>query len=156
MTQDFYREDIFFIAHSPVSGSEQGGHRPGVIVSNDLANRYSPNVEVVFLTSQEKKPMPTHVPVQCKVPSTALCENIQTVSKERLDGFVRSCTAEEMKQIDSALLYSLGIRSASVEEAPQQAANTPDPKADIQCREEIERDLYKNLYEQLLERVMNK
>ena len=61
-----------------------------------------------------------------------------------------------MKQIDSALLYSLGIRSASVEEAPQQAANTPDPKADIQCREEIERDLYKNLYEQLLERVMNK
>ena len=63
---------------------------------------------------------------------------------------------EEMKQIDSALLYSLGIRSASMEEAPQQAANTPDPKADIQCREEIERDLYKNLYEQLLERVMNK
>lgn len=57
MTQDFYRGDIFFIAHSPVSGSEQGGHRPGVIVSNDLANRYSPNVEVVFLTSQEKKPM---------------------------------------------------------------------------------------------------
>lgn len=156
MTQDFYRGDIFFIVHSPVSGSEQGGHRPGVIVSNDLANRYSPNVEVVFLTSQEKKPMPTHVPVQCKVPSTALCENIQTVSKERLDGFVRSCTTEEMKQIDSALLYSLGIRSASVEEAPQQAANTPDPKADIQCREEIERDLYKNLYEQLLERVMNK
>lgn len=51
MTQDFYRGDIFFIAHSPVSGSEQGGHRPGVIVSNDLANRYSPNVEVVFLTS---------------------------------------------------------------------------------------------------------
>lgn len=156
MTQDFYRGDIFFIAHSPVSGSEQGGHKPGVIVSNDLANRYSPNVEVVFLTSQEKKPMPTHVPVQCKVPSTALCENIQTVSKERPDGFVRSCTAEEMKQIDSALLYSLGIRSASMEEAPQQAANTPDPKADIQCREEIERDLYKNLYEQLLERVMNK
>lgn len=46
MTQDFYRGDIFFIAHSPVSGSEQGGYRPGVIVSNDLANRYSPNVEV--------------------------------------------------------------------------------------------------------------
>lgn len=129
MTQDFYRGDIFFIAHSPVSGSEQGGHRPGVIVSNDLANRYSPNVEVVFLTSQEKKPMPTHVPVQCKVPSTALCENIQTVSKERLDGFVRSCTAEEMKQIDSALLHSLGIRSASMEEAPQQGGEHSRPES---------------------------
>lgn len=157
MTQDFYRGDIFFVSPSPVTGSEQGGHRPGVIVSNDLANRYSPNVEVVFLTSQEKKPMPTHVPVLCKVPSTALCENIQTVSKERLDGFVRSCTTEEMKQIDSALLCSLGISSVSAEvESSQQAANTPDPKADIPCQEEIERDLYKNLYEQLLERVVNK
>lgn len=155
-TPEIYRGDIFYIMQGSYVGSEQKSGRPGIIVPNDLANRYSPNVEVVFLTSQEKKPMPTHVPVQCKVPSTALCENIQTVSKERLDGFVRSCTTEEMKQIDSALLYSLGIRSASVEEAPQQAANTPDPKADIQCREETERDLYKNLYEQLLERVMNK
>lgn len=55
MTQDFYRGDIFFIAHSPVSGSEQGGHRPGVIVSNDLANRYSPNVEVARLNSAKNK-----------------------------------------------------------------------------------------------------
>jgi len=156
MVQEYCRGDIFFITEGTYTGSEQSGGRPGVIVSNDLGNKHSPNVEVVFLTSREKKPMPTHVEVLCKVPSTALCENIQTVSKERLDTFIRSCTTEEMKQIDSALLYSLGIRSASVEEAPQQAANTPDPKADIQCREEIERDLYKNLYEQLLERVMNK
>lgn len=156
MVQEYCRGDIFFITEGTYTGSEQSGGRPGVIVSNDLGNKHSPNVEVVFLTSREKKPMPTHVEVLCKVPSTALCENIQTVSKERLDTFIRSCTAEEMKQIDSALLYSLGIRSASMEEAPQQAANTPDPKANIQCREEIERDLYKNLYEQLLERVMNK
>lgn len=111
MTQDFYRGDIFFIAHSPVSGSEQGGHRPGVIVSNDTANKHSPNVEVVFLTSQEKKPLPTHVEVVCKVPSTALCENIQTVAKERLGDFIRSCTTSEMKKIDNALLISLGMEA---------------------------------------------
>lgn len=114
MTQDFYRGDIFFITEDAYTGSEQNGGRPGVIVSNDVGNKHSPNVEVVFLTSREKKPMPTHVEVLCKVPSTALCENIQTVSKERLDSFIRSCTTSEMKNIDNALLYSLGLRAPAV------------------------------------------
>lgn len=111
MVQEYCRGDIFFITEGTYTGSEQSGGRPGVIVSNDLGNKHSPNVEVVFLTSREKKPMPTHVEVLCKVPSTALCENIQTVSKERLDTFIRSCTTSEMKNIDHALLCSLGLHN---------------------------------------------
>jgi mRNA interferase MazF len=111
MVQEYCRGDIFFITEGTYTGSEQSGGRPGVIVSNDLGNKHSPNVEVVFLTSREKKPMPTHVEVLCKVPSTALCENIQTVSKERLDTFIRSCTTSEMKNIDHALLCSLGLHA---------------------------------------------
>ena len=87
---EVYRGDIFYITAGSYVGSEQKSGRPGIIVSNDTANKHSPNVEVVFLTSQEKKPLPTHVEVICKVPSTALCENIQTVSKERLGDFVKS------------------------------------------------------------------
>lgn len=84
---EIYRGDIYYIMpFYTVTGSEQRAGRPGVVVSNDINNRHSPNVEIVFLTSQEKKPLPTHVPVMCRVPSTALCENIQTVSKERLVG----------------------------------------------------------------------
>lgn len=114
MIQDYCRGDIFFITEGAYTGSEQNGGRPGVIVSNDVGNKHSPNVEVVFLTSREKKPMPTHVEVLCKVPSTALCENIQTVSKERLDNFIRSCSTSEMKNIDNALLCSLGIHAPAV------------------------------------------
>jgi mRNA interferase MazF len=114
MIQDYCRGDIFFITEGTYTGSEQNGGRPGVIVSNDVGNKHSPNVEVVFLTSKKKKPMPTHVEVMCKVPSTALCENIQTVSKERLDAFIRSCTTSEMKQIDNALLCSLGLMAPAV------------------------------------------
>lgn len=108
---EVYRGDIFYITAGSYVGSEQKSGRPGIIVSNDIANKHSPNVEVVFLTSQEKKPLPTHVEVICKVPSTALCENIQTVSKERLGDFVKSCTTSEMKKIDEALLLSLGIET---------------------------------------------
>lgn len=107
---DYYRGDIFYITpFYTVTGSEQRAGRPDVIVSNDANNKYSPNVEIVFLTSQEKKPLPTHVPVMCRVPSTALCENIQTVSKDRLSTFIKSCTTKELKNIDNALRVSLGI-----------------------------------------------
>lgn len=110
-TTEIFRGDIFYITHDSFVGSEQKSGRPGVVVSNDLANKFSPNVEIVFLTSQEKKPLPTHVPVVARVPSTALCENIQTVSKERLSNFIRSCTTSEMKNIDNALRCSLGLES---------------------------------------------
>ena len=136
-----YRGDIFYIENrGEVVGSEQRSGRPGIIVSNDLANKHSPNVTVVYLTSREKKPLPTHVEVICKVPSIALCENIQTVSKERLGYFIRSCTTSEMKAIDKALLLSLSL--TIVEE------DLNEPTAI-----EIERNLYKNLYEQLLDRI---
>ena len=67
MIQDYRRGDIFFITKGAYTGSEQNGGRPGVIVSNDVGNKHSPNVEVVFLTSQEKNPLPTHGAVQGSV-----------------------------------------------------------------------------------------
>lgn len=150
MIQDYRRGDIFFITKGAYTGSEQNGGRPGVIVSNDVGNKHSPNVEVVFLTSQEKNPLPTHVKVLCKVPSTALCENIQTVSKERLDTFISSCTTSEMKNIDHALLCSLGINVLAAVGGTQVSA----PVQKTVSEAEIERNLYKTLYEQLLDRVM--
>lgn len=55
MIRDYFRGDIFFITEGAYTGSEQNAGRPGVIVSNDIGNKHSPNVEVVFLTSREKK-----------------------------------------------------------------------------------------------------
>lgn len=154
--QECYRGDIFYITDSKYCvGSEQKGGRPGIIVSNDKANKSSPNVEIVYLTSQEKKPLPTHVDVICKVPSTALCENIQTVSKERLGAFIKSCTTKELKNIDEALAISLGLSfpenpEKSVEPSKESPVSLTaiDPSA-----AEIERNLYKLLYEQLLDRL---
>lgn len=150
-TPEIYRGDIFYITQGSYVGSEQKSGRPGIIVSNDLANKHSPNVEVVFLTSQEKKALPTHVEVIARVPSTALCENIQTVSKERLSDFIRSCTTSEMKAIDKALLHSLGI------EAPAAVGGGGTQEIEVLktvSEAEVERNLYKALYEQLLDKVM--
>ena len=104
------RGDVFYVQQGAIIGSEQKKNRPAVIVSNDMSNRYSPTVEVVFLTTREKKPLPTHIKIRGRVPSIALCEQITTVDKKRLSGFVRCCTREEMAEIDKALAISLGLK----------------------------------------------
>lgn len=56
---DYRRGDIYYIETGGVCvGSEQKPGRPGVIVSNDLGNKHSSNVEVVYLTSQSKRNCP--------------------------------------------------------------------------------------------------
>ena len=80
---DIKRGDIFYISRYETTGSEQEGGRPAIIVSNDICNKYSSTVSVVYLTTREKKEMPTHVTINSsKKVSTALCEQVQTVARE--------------------------------------------------------------------------
>lgn len=111
------RGDIFYIANSKFYSTDPSNEagRPGIIVSNDTLNEHSTVVEVVYLTTKDKKPMPTHVGILCKIPSTALCETIYTVTKDRLGDFVRSCTDKEMAEINRGMLCSLGITAPVVE-----------------------------------------
>lgn len=106
----YYRGQIYYVYPKDYTGCEQGGGRPAVIVSNDVGNEYSRVVEVVFLTTREKKPLPTHVAINsAKYPSTALCEQIDTVDKERIGGYINEVTQAELKNIEKALLVSLDI-----------------------------------------------
>lgn len=61
---EIYRGDIFFVKRNDNNrqkNSEQYDERPAIVVSNNKCNEFSPVVEVVYLTTQEKKPLPTHV-----------------------------------------------------------------------------------------------
>ena len=108
-----YRGDIYYIMPGNAIGCEQRGGRPGIIVSNEKNNRYSPTVEVVLLTTRPKKPLPTHVPINsARRPSTALCEQITTVSKERIGEYVGRLTPYEQSMVDIALAESISIPCA--------------------------------------------
>ena len=152
------RGDIFFIQKGNVNatGSEQYPDRPAIIVSNDKCNEHSPCVEIVYMTTQEKKPMPTHVEVMCHVPSIALCEGVQTVSKDRVGDYIRSCTDEEMEAINDALAVSLGIDREKITDA-----RSVIDSEKLRALEEIialqtKCELYKNQYEALLEKVIGR
>lgn len=113
MTRVIKRGDIYFITGAEGIGSEQAGERPAVIVSNDIGNRYAPVVEVVYLTTKRKTSLPTHVFIStAERPSIALCEQIVTVCKSRLERYIGSVTVAEMRRVDKALSTSLGIHRA--------------------------------------------
>lgn len=65
MERTIKRGDIFYADLNPVVGSEQGGRRPVLIISNDIGNTHSPTVIIVPITSRvhTKAKLPTHTEV---------------------------------------------------------------------------------------------
>ena len=104
------RGEIYFVSRGATTGSEQQAGRPAIVVSNEMCNIHSPTVEMVYLTSQPKTDLPTHVTIRSTAKqSTALCEQIMTIDASRLQEYIATCTAQEMALIDAALMISLGI-----------------------------------------------
>lgn len=141
------RGEIFYIQKTENIGSEQEAGRPAVIVSNEVNNMHSETAEIVYLTTQPKRDMPTHVTIRATgKESTVLCEQIFTVSSKRIGAYVGICTDEEMEAINDAMMVSLGI---VCDELKYQQLETVE--GDDTAR--IERDIYKRLYEELLNKV---
>ena len=88
------RGQIYYIrSNYKEEGCEQRGNRPAVIVSNDKNNENSTTVEVVYMTTQPKTELPTHVHIESSLrPSTLLCEQIFTVSNERVGEWIGELT----------------------------------------------------------------
>lgn len=109
------RGEIYYADLSPVVGSEQGGIRPVLVLQNDVGNKYSPTVIVTAITSQlGKAKLPTHVELSAEeynLPknSVALLEQIRTLDKRRLQEKVTVLSQDKMREVNKALLISLGF-----------------------------------------------
>lgn len=108
------RGDIVYV-HNDVhkaTGSEWTNDRPAIIVSNDMCNRHSPVVEVVYTTSSRRKHLlPTHVILKSTPRSSvALCEHVYSVDKSRIERIIGQCSAKELFRINNALAISLGLK----------------------------------------------
>lgn len=110
----FYRGEIYYVLPEGCEiGSEQHSGRPGIIVSNDQNNKYSSTLEVVYLTTKEKKPLPTHVSIEAaRFRSIALCEQVHTVAKTRVGDYIDKLSKYEVEDFDAAIVISLGLENA--------------------------------------------
>ena len=151
------RGDIFWIDPHPdktTLGSVQEPARPAVIVSNQLNNKHSGTLEVVYLTTKEKKDLPTHVTCRStKFVSTVLCEQITTVSKDQVGDYLGTCTEAEMQAIDVAMLISLGISMGEKQPEKEEPKNDSQMAAEL-AKAQSEAEIYRKMYHDLLDRVM--
>lgn len=98
-------------------GSIQGGMRPVVVVSNNQANKHSPVITVVPLTSRiyKKKYLPTHVLLKerhCSGlgrNSVALCEQILPLNRKDIVECVGEVDKKMMKKITKAVQIQVGV-----------------------------------------------
>lgn len=113
--EEIKRGDIYYADLSPVVGSEQGGVRPVLVIQNDIGNKYSPTVIVCAITSQlTKAKLPTHIELSSKeynLPKDSVCllEQIRTLDKRRLQEKIAYIGGQKMKEVDRAILISLGF-----------------------------------------------
>lgn len=118
--KDLKRGDVYYADLSGIEqsvGCEQSGNRPVLIIQNDIGNMYSPTTIVAILTSKKKKKLPTHVVLSdfTDLPFTSeVClEQIKTIDKARLGKYRGNIGDEMMKEVDRAILVSVGIKQVS-------------------------------------------
>lgn len=145
------RGEVYFIHSQPTYGHEIAKGRPAVIVSCDSLNRSSDMVTVVYLTTQPKRDMAVHVAVDATgKPSTALCEQINAVSVERVGDYCGTCTEVEMLNIDVALRSALGL-GATKHPAMRELSHADKELIEQLQRVAAERDRYARILDHLLD-----
>lgn len=102
------RGDIVMADLEPTLGSEIGKTRPVIVLQNDLANQSSPTVTLIPLSTNLKRVFPFQVRIPAgegglPQASKALCEQIRTVSRDRLRQRLGALSAERLREIRAAL-----------------------------------------------------
>lgn len=109
------RGEIFLVSLDPTVGSEIAKTRPGLIISNDIGNRYSDRVIVAPITSGgTERVYPFEVRLQrdeggLSETSKAMLDQMRSVDKQRLGRWIGNAPAHVMQAIDQAIRLTLVV-----------------------------------------------
>ena len=104
--------------------TSRGDLRKVLIISDD-ARRYSRNLTGILLNEESKGEY--GVQIVCGGKMYAECDRVSHIRADSIGNYIRTATDEEMCNVDDAVMDALGLKA--------------------------ERDVYKELYEKLLERM---
>lgn len=116
------RGGVYYAQLGKNIGSEQNGYRPVLVVQSNQGNVSNNTVLVIPLTDffnnsgVPKKALGTHVVLEItdypnlKKKSIIKTEHINNISKNRLMDKICELCPETMKEVDSRMLISLGIK----------------------------------------------
>lgn len=108
------RGDLFWVDWSPGRSSDQLGTRPALVIQNDGGNADAHYPNTVAVTRSTKgHSIPSHVEIGPSVgngsreTSFVKCEQVQTVSKQRLSGTNRRLEGSDLVLVAAALRVTL-------------------------------------------------
>jgi mRNA interferase MazF len=111
---DIFRGEIWLVNLDPTLGREQSGTRPALVISENLFNQsYADLVMVIPITSQNKN-IRSHVPVAqgeggLTLESYAKCEDVRSISKQRLKKRLGKVSEQTVEQIEEKLRFLMSL-----------------------------------------------
>ena len=106
------RGDIWYADLPEVGDSIQYGERPVIVISNEYCNKYSSVITIIPLTSvYKKRNQPTHIYIKHEnlKASVVICEQIITISKDRLSRKLGRINNKDMTRIERGIKIQVGI-----------------------------------------------
>lgn len=112
---DLSRGEVVRVALDPVTGSEQGGERPVLVISPDLINQHSPVILVAAITSKKTEriyPFETLLEPPdggLTQRSKVLLMQLRSVDKQRIAGRYGKVSEKTMVRVEEALKVATGL-----------------------------------------------
>lgn len=156
------RGEIYYIENYKKEGHLQSGYRPAVIVSNQKQLDTSDNVQIVYMTTQPKKDLPTHFTTRNALsPSTVLCENVYSVPSYKVGTLIGELSEQEMQQLNICLSIGLDLISDESDKAAYVGSeeilrmkNEMEETENMAAKAMHEAAVYKELYEDMLNKML--
>ncbi|MCO5218845.1 MAG: type II toxin-antitoxin system PemK/MazF family toxin [Thermomicrobiales bacterium] len=108
--------EIWWVVLEPVQGSEQGGRRPVLVISNDWFNSYNPSLVLGVPITRVNKQIRLQVPITAGegglvADSVIMCEQIRSMDRTRFRQKIGSASPEIMTAVRESItaIISLGL-----------------------------------------------
>ena len=108
------RGEIWYADLNPTRGHEQAGFRPVLGVSHDIYNSGPSGLVIVVPLTSRRRPIPIHVDIDpseggLRVPSQALCDQLRSISVDRLEEKWGTISPDTLEQVTFRLRALLAI-----------------------------------------------
>ena len=109
----YNKYDVIFAKFPDNDGSIQSGYRPGIVIQNNIGNKYSPTLLAIPLTKNIKNiEQATHLLIErnndngLRVDSMLLAEQISAINKDKTKKIGRISDRELQKNIFKCYIYA--------------------------------------------------
>lgn len=109
------RGEIWLVDLDPVVGHEQGRKRPALVISDDTLNHGPSGLVTVVPITKTQRNIPIHVCIKrgqggLTMDSTILCDQVRTISRERLIKPYETVEAPVMQAVEENVKFALGLK----------------------------------------------